>query len=253
MSLFTLADVAALRTDRLVQVAQSYMPGITTSDTYLLEKLQAAEADAARRLRVFLEPTEMVPMGTPQEEIDALVAAGKRVEEEPGYDYDPDLFTGNTWGLIEVRQAPIIAVHSVAFYYPAPGTVLWQFPADWLRPDKKYGRISVVPIQAVVSLPLNAYIISSIGGGRTIPFMMGVRYTAGLKNARADYPDLIDVIKKAAVLMVIDDQFLPQSGSVSGDGLSQSISWDAEKYRDTVDKKLDALRQSIHGIRMMVM
>lgn len=254
MSLFEKATaVADLRADRLTQLAAQQRPAQATSDDYLWGKLRAAEADAERHLRVYLTPTEIVPMGTPQSELDALEAAGARVVEEPGYDYDPDLFRGNSWGLIELRQKPIIKVHSIVFNYPEITSRIWTVPNDWIRPDKKYGRINLVPTNAVMTVPLQSYVLSALGGGRSVPLMMQVRYTAGLANVERDYPDLLDLVKKMAVLAVVDDKLMPQSGSVSADGLSQSISFDADKYRDAIDKKLDTLRQAIHGIRLMVM
>lgn len=63
----------------------------------------------------------------------------------------------------------------------------------------------------------------------------------------------MDLIQKMAVLRIIEDAFVPQSGSISADGLSRSFSADAAKFAARVDDQLDALRQSLHGIRCMVM
>ncbi len=247
------AAIASLRRDRLAAMLESYAPGATISDEYLLEKLVAAERSMERELRVFFTPREMVTPATPQAERDALVGAGQQVVEEPGYDYDPALFQGNTWGLIELRQRPAISVSRIGFYYPAPTGLVFEVPLDWVRLDKKVGRISLVPTQTMLSLPLNAFIMSAIGGGRNIPLMLHVRYRAGLENAATEWPDLLTLIKRQAVLDIIGDRFIPGSGSVSADGLSQSISFEASKYQDDVDHKVEKLRSAIHGIRMMVM
>ncbi|WP_431860143.1 hypothetical protein [Azospirillum sp.] len=270
MSLFT-KDTAVpdLRNDRLMRLGKGMRPDAAVSDDYLWGKLLAAEKLIERQLRVFLTPREIVPLGaswvtvpagTPQAEIDALTASGKEVFtdgtevlEEPGYDYDPDLWRGNTWGLIELRQKPIIKVHSITFAYPSPSSKLFSIPTEWIRPDKKYGRISLVPVQGAVTLPMNTYLLSTLGGGRLVPLMLQVRYSAGLTNVEVEHPDIADVIKKAAVLSVVDDKYLPQSASASVDGLSQSLSWDAEKYRDAIDKKVATIRDSLQGIRVMVM
>ncbi len=246
-------DVPEIRNNRLMSVAQSYWPGIVISNAYIWFKLRAAEKEIERRLRVFVSQKEIVPMGTSQEDIDALVLAGDEVVEEPGYDYTPQLFSGEAWGLIETRQSPIVKIYSINFAYPAPTSTLYVIPDNWIRADKKYGRISLVPVQSSVSLPLNAFIMSSLGGGRAVPLMLQVRYRAGLTAARDEWPDVIDCIYKLAIMSIIQDQFLPQSGSVSADGLSQSISLDLDKHSDQLERRLEYLRQDIHGIRCMVM
>jgi hypothetical protein len=64
---------------------------------------------------------------------------------------------------------------------------------------------------------------------------------------------------KQAVIGIIEDSYLPQSGSISADGLSQSMSMDVAKYHDTVDRLLNGdngnggLMARIHGIRAMVL
>lgn len=245
--------VMSLRRDRLMVAARSYMPGIELDDDFLLEKLVAAEADVQRRLRVFLTPREMLPTGADPSEAAALVAAGSVVEYEPGYDYDPQMFVGNRWGLLETRQKPIIAIHSLMFAYPLPSNVLFTFPHDWIRGDFKYGRLNIVPIQAAAALPLNAFILSALGGGSTVPLMLQLRYRAGLANCAADYPEILDVIKKEAVVSVVEDSLSPVSASTSADGLSESISTNLEAYKTAAEKRIETLRQALHGVRMMVM
>src|SRR3546814_15149872 len=80
--------------------------------------------------------------------------------------------------------------------------------------------------------------MQALGGGRTIPFMIQLTYVAGLANAARDYPDLLDVIKKKAVLKIVQDRYLPQSGSISADGLSQSVSVQMDQYQDVIDHAL---------------
>lgn len=252
MTLF--ADESAIanemRAERLVTVAQSYFPSEVLSDSYIHSKVLAAEADAEHRLRVFFEPVEVLPEGTPQSEIDALIAANTRYIEEPAYDWDPEFFRGERWGLIEARHRPIISVASLTFVYPSTNTSLYQFPVEWIRVDKKYGQIRIVPMGGDSALPLNAWLLQIHGGGRNVPHMIRLRYVAGLKDATNDYPDLIDLIKKMAVIRIIEDKFLPQSGTVSADGLSESVSLDIEKFKETTDKAIETLRQQIHGVRM---
>lgn len=244
--------IARLRQDRLLQVVETYAPGATFSDDYLWDKLRAAEADAERRLRVFFSPVEIIPQGS-DEDTDALDAANVRWIEEPGYDFDPDLFKGETWGLIETRQHPIIRIDAIQFAWPAPGMgSAFTVPQSWIRIDKKYGRINLVPTQNLLTLPLNTFILSALSGGRSVPLMMQIRYAAGLTNAARDYPDLTDLVQKMAVLNLLADLFLPQSGSISADGLSQSLSLDLDKYRQGIEDRLETLRQAIHGVRHRV-
>ena len=68
------------------------------NDTLINQKFNAAKAQAQRELRVFLEPTEILPNDAPQNEIDALVTAGTAYYQEAAYDYDPNMFNGDTFG-----------------------------------------------------------------------------------------------------------------------------------------------------------
>ena len=61
------------------------------------------------------------------------------------------------------------------------------------------------------------------------------------------------------MLKIVADAFLPQSGSISADGLSQSLSVDMSKYSEFIDEALNGphgsnggLMTKIHGIRSMV-
>lgn len=237
--------------DRLLQIAETFASGVTLYPNYVWAKLLAAEADAERQLRVFFGPVEMLPEGTTQAEIDAL-PAGTRWLAEPAYDWGPSDFQGDRWGYLVTRQRPIIAVAWMRFAYPIPVNTIFEVPGDWIHVDHKYGHIRLVPTGTPFGAPLSAYVMSVVGGGRNIPHMLRVRYTAGLKDALADYPDLVDLLKKMAVLRILGDRFLPQSGSISADGLSQSLSIDYQKYQDAVEHQIDTLRQAIHGVRMMV-
>lgn len=242
--------VAELRRDRLLSVAQNWLPDVELSDGYLAGKLLAAEMQAQRALRAFLTPREVYATGTKESDIAALRAAGHAVVEEPGYDYDPRLFARGTWGALALRHRPVIKVHGLTFVYGPGDASLYGVPPDWLRVDKRYGRVQFVPTGTYMAGQLGGFVLSAAGFARAMPLAMRVRYRAGLEDAAGQYPDLLDTIKKMAVLEVINDQFLPASGSTSADGLSESLSWDAGKYQDAIDHKLERLRQSIGGITM---
>lgn len=255
MSLFPdmSAAVWALRQDRLMLARQALGSVDALSDEYLYGQLLAAQADIERRLRVFAEPVEVLPEGATQAERDALDDAGTRWVEEPGYDLEPDFFRGDSWGYIVTRHRPLIAVHSIRFVYPQPFVSVFEVPASWIRLDRKYGHIRLVPGAQAFAAPLSAWVMQVMGGGGTVPHMIQVRYRAGLEHAERDYPDLLDIIQKAAVLRMLEDAFPPQSGSISADGLSRSTSIDAAKYHEQIDTRLDRLRDALSGVRLMVL
>lgn len=255
MSIFSQsADVPRIMADRLMRLAATYFPDAPLSHAYVWEKLLAEETLFEQRTRTKLGVREVLPTGADASEYEAFATAGMPVLEEPGYDYDPRFFNGDAWGLIELRNKPIVTVHSVVFAYPNVDNVLFSIPPSWIRPDKKYGKINLVPgTDTAINLPANAYILSALGGGRTIPFMVQVRYQVGMPNIRTDRPDIVDTIIKLTVLAILDDLYLPASGSSSLDGLSQSLSFDASKYRELVDKRVDTIASSLNGIRFMAM
>lgn len=251
--------VDAMRADRLMVAASGAMPSITVTDDYLWGKLRAAESEIAHELRVPLVPTAFFP-GTPTyDEIAAL--NGMPWAIDPGYDYEPASFSANDkWGMLKLRNKPLQSVSRVRFAYPGGSGSHYDLPLDWLRMDRKYSTVQFVPSSTAFVAPLNAFVMQAIGNGRTIPLAIKFTYVAGLTNAARDYPELLDVVMKKAALKIIEDAFLPQSGSISADGLSQSMSNDMEKHHDTIDRVLNGgkgsnggLMAAIHGVRLGVM
>jgi len=243
--------IEAVRRDRFLGTVSSLVDPSLFSDAYIWDKLLAAEADASRQLRVFLKPTYCLPFPVPQTDVNA-VPSGVPWVEEPGYDYEPDLFQGEGWGFLVARHKPIISVDYIQFAYPQPMNTVWNLPLEWLRLDKKYGHIRIVPAGTSYSAPFSAWMMQVLGGGRNIPQMIRIRYKAGLENAAVQYPDLVDMVMKMAVLRIIDDALPVSSESVSADGLSQSRSIDLSPYRDSIKSKMDTLMDAIHGVRAMV-
>lgn len=251
MSLFPDIEdaVAVLRRDRL---AAPHLASASFSDDYLAGQLLAAEADAESALRVYLSPVEILPETATQEDKDLLDDEGIRWEEEPGYDLEPDFFSGERWGYLLTRQRPIIAVHSLQFVYPAPFRGIFTVPADWIRLDKKYGHIRLVPGSQSFNAPLSIGVMQVLGGGRGIPQMLQLRYTAGLQNAASKYPDLLDLVQRMAALRLLQGLFPAASGSISADGLSESTSMDLSKYQSDIDSHLERLRQRLQGPQLIV-
>lgn len=255
MSLFPRKSAAAaeLRSSYSALVGK-YVDLGAMSDDDLHQKLRAAEADAARRLRAHLEPTTIVPDDSTNDELEALEAEGVRYATESAYDYEPALWTPDDWGYLVLRQKPVIRIERIEFAYPAPTAGIFRMPDNWIRLDRKAGHLRFVPNgPSLQAGPMSVFILSSMAGGRIIPGMIRVRYVAGLQDAARDFPDLIDVVKKMAVLRILQSAFLPQSGSISADGLSRSYSVDIQKWHDGVDDAIDVLMQSIHGPRMVVL
>lgn len=255
MSLFDEKDVKAFRQDRLGLLVRNLFPGAEFTDSFVLDKIKAAEAETSRKLAVKLEPTKVFPGEPTDEQVTAL--NGMPYIVEPGYDFDPELFANERWGRLDTRQRPIISVESIKFAYPAPGNTVFDVPQEWMRLDKKYGVIQLVPAVNFNAAPLGAFVMSVLGGGSTVPFMIRMEYTCGLADPLVAWPDLVDVILKTATLKIVQDPQLPQSASTNADGLSQSRGLEIEKLEDTIDRLLfggkgsnGGLRTAIHGVQM---
>lgn len=251
MSLFTQASADALLRPTIARLP--YLSGLTIAPSDVFDAVRAAEADMQRRLRVFFVPTEIFSGRAPTpDELTAL--AGKPWAEEPGYDYEPAQMHGDRWGFMALRQRPVTRLDSVTFEYPGYGRV-WDIPTGWFQLDKKYGHLQLVPSSSMFAAPFGTFILQLMGGGRVIPFMVKIRYQAGLANALTEYPDLVDLIRKAAMVRMVQNLMLPTSGSLSVDGLSQSTSVDVGKWSDDIDRLIEGppgtnggLRTAIHGI-----
>lgn len=248
--------IAKMRRDRLTMLAASIMPDVQASDDYLWEKLLAAEASVAHQLRVPLVPTRFFSSDPTQAQVDAL--GGKPWAIDPPYDYNPSDWYGDKWGYIVTRQKPIQSVIGMKFVYPSPAQTIVDVPADWIRMDRKYGHIQIVPTGTAYQTLLGGLFMSHLSGGKTLPFTVHLDYVAGLANVATEFPDLLDAVQRLAVTKVVEDGFMPQSGSVSADGLSQSLSVDVSKYHDAVDGIINGtgsnggIMARIHGIRTTV-
>lgn len=249
--------VDEIRNDRLMAAAAGVLQDVKVSDDYLWDKVRAAESELAHQLRVPFVPTRFFPKQPTQEQIDALDGQAWEVESAP--DYEAQMFAGDRWGYIVTRQKPLIAVHLMRFVYPTENNGFFNIPLQWLSLDKKYGHIRIVPTSNGVLTGLAGMVMMNLAGGRTIPSMVHLEYDAGLTDVEANWPELLDCIKKTAVLKVVADAYLPQSGSISADGLSESISVDMTKYHESVDHIINGvngnggLMARLHGIRVMAM
>lgn len=248
--------IAKMQRDGLMMAAQNLLSGITLDPDYIWGKLIAAESEMSHTLNVKFQPTYFFPTTPTQEQIDAL--NGMPWEEDPAYDYDPEMFAGEKWGMILVRNKPLISVVKLVYAYPSANHFNFEIPADWLKLDKKYGQVRVVPTTISAPVMLGGFMMNLISAGRSVPHIMNLEYVAGLTNVADRYPELVDATKKLAVLKLIEDTFPVGSGSISADGLSESMSVDMQKYHDIIDRVVNGaggnggLMRQFHGIRLGV-
>jgi hypothetical protein len=240
--------VAKFRSESLPSAARFLSAPV--SDDYLWAKLKAAEADAQRELHVYLVPTVLFPNDPTQAEIDALAGAPWAVD--PGYDYEQDIIQPGGWSFIALRQRPVITLESIKFSYPSMGTV-FSVPSQWIKVDKKYGHVRFIPTSNAFTTPMGGMMIGAMGM-QGAPQFIEIRYTAGLKDAVNDYPDLIDLVQRMVLLRLMSDAVVSASESISADGLSQSKSApDLDKMQAGIDRQMETLRQRIHGVPLMVL
>lgn len=251
--------IAALRADLMAGAAGRLPPETVADDDLLWSRLKAAEAECERRLKVFFEPVKIIPDDAPDAEVQALEDAGTRYAQEAAFDYEQGMFLPDEFGMLSLGNRPLISVESVAISMPTPFMQAFNVPADWLRLDKRAGCLRFYPTMTAMGIPA-AVMGMGVWASGNYPNAIKVRYTAGLKNAARDYPDLVDVVKKIAVLKFMEAAFLASSGSISADGLSQSESVNPADWADQIDRILfgpkgsnGGLYTAIHGLTFGVM
>lgn len=249
--------VGEMRREQLMAAAAGVLQDVKVSDDYIWSKVRAAESEISHRLRVPLVPTRFFPVKPTQEQIDAL--DGMAWAHEVGYDYQPDMFQGSKWGFIVTRQRPVVSVEKLRFAMPSADGSYFDIPPEWIRIDARYGHLRILPTTNAYLVTTGVMGMTALTWQSTIPNMIQLEYTAGLTDVENTYPELLDVIKKQAIVKILTEAFLPQSGSISADGLSQSLSVDVSKYQESVDHVIDGpagsnggLQTKINGIRSMI-
>lgn len=249
--------VGDMRREQLMAAAAGVLQDVRISDDYIWSKIRSAESEIAHRLRVPLVPTRFFPVQPTQEQIDALDGMAWAIEV--GHDYMPDMFERDKWGFIVTRQRPVISVERLRFAMPSADGSYFDIPKEWIRIDAKYGHLRILPTTNAYLVTTGIMGMTALTWQSTIPNMIQLEYTAGLTDVENTYPELLDAIKKQAVCKIVTEAFMPQSGSISADGLSQSLSVDISKYQDTIDHIIDGpeganggLQAKINGIRSMV-
>lgn len=250
--------IPQMREDQLMAASAGALRDMKVTDDYIWRKLIAAEAEIGRRLRVFLVPTRVF-QSTPTDEQIAELNGEPWVQDTP-QDYLPTMFDRDKWGFFVTRHHPIVEVQRLRFIMPSAGNNFFDMPDEWLRIDRKYGHVEIIPVTNATLVTTSVLGFTALTWQSRIPQMVHLDYTAGLVDAQTQYPDLIDAIMKLAVTKIITDTFLPQSGSISADGLSESMSVDLGKYQDQIDRIIDGpeksgnggLQAAIHGVRSLI-
>lgn len=260
------AAIADLRVYMMMGPGQ-YINMALLTDDMLWDKMMAAESSAERTLRVFFSAVEVIPDDAPQSEIDALEATQTRYALSSNFDYDPAMFRGEEWGFMRLPFKPIQQVHSVIINFPSPFLQSYTVPGDWIRLDRKYGDVRLVPTTSAAVTPVGAFALVAMGGGITYPQAIQVRYRCGIINANGTvatslaqhWNDLVDVVKRMAIMKIMSTAFLPGSGSISADGLSQSTTFNYGAWQDGIDVILTGpkgsnggIYTSIHGVAGLV-
>lgn len=214
-------------------------------DEEITRKILAAEDFYKRALNIRFLPTRVISAAQLRAQADdprVKVTDFDPVKDltEPAYDYESEMFNGNRWAAIQLGYRPIISVEDLFFWYP--GTAIgasWTIQSDWRRLDYQFGSQQIVPATGPL-LPLlsvNAYVLSSIAGGRDIPQSIFVDYTVGFQEGviEAHHQDLIEGVRLRAFLMLIGvlGTILSQgrtNSNLSLDGLSQGRGFAAGRY-----------------------
>ena len=247
-----MAALASMRSDYLPALMSGYGK-LSFTDQFIWSRLQAAEAHIAHTLRVPLQPTRFFPKPPTSAEI--AVLDGMPWAIDPPYDLDPhDVQYGGT-RFLKLRQIPAIDVLGVEMVYPGQAQPVFTMPQEWLRLDAKYGHLQIVPIGSQFGSGISSagLALSVLAGGAVVPHVFHVHYRAGIENIAQAYPDLLDIAMRLAALGALKARAMPQSGSISADGLSQSYSApDFGSLQDQIDDELADIRSSIVGIRFTV-
>ena len=264
-------DQAAAVLDFRAQLAlgpANYINMGALTDGMVWDKLVAAETECERLLKTFFDCVQVIPDMATQAEIDALEAADTRYITIAGFDYDPEMFKGDRWGLMRLPYRPVQQVNSVTIAFPAPFLQNYTVPGEWIRIDRKNGDLNLVPTTAAATTPVGAFALVAMAGSVTYPQAIQVRYSCGLTNANGavvtsfaqHWDDLVDVVKRIAIAKILKMMMLPQSASISADGLSQSTSFNYKMWQDDINESLfgpkgsnGGLYTSIHGINSQIL
>lgn len=240
---------------RMGPMIQTYFGGVAPSPLLLSAKLDAGVAELQRKLRFPVVPTYVFP-GPASGPIGAMPAAEQQFMPDPampfmaesGYDLPPGFLGVAQWGAISLYHRPVQQVLRVDFTYPGMPGASFTCPESWLQLDRKGGRIHFFPVTGYADAPISMVALQAVYAAQTIPLMVKVRYVAGIDPSLSENADVVEAAYRMAMIQLLRDTFLPQSGSVSVDGLSQSVSADIDKLSGSLDSTLDVIRERVIGL-----
>ena len=209
-------------------------------DGEILRKLYSAEDFYERSCQFKWQATRV--FSSPQIRADAPDPAVRVSDYDPtkdiaesAFEYDALMFRNNQWGEQQLGQRPVQSVQQCFFWYPgAQVGSSWRIPLDWLRLDYRYGTLQIVPASGAQMqlMSLNAYIASSVAGGRGMPASVFIDYTAGFTPdiLEAQHQDLLEGVRLRTLLFLFGILSTVRSGGQTGgslglDGLSESKSF----------------------------
>ena len=231
-----------------------------TMETYIIEAEDSTERDTALKLKKTVIKT--YPSST--------LKLGKDYDEA-GDPQDFYLEQTTEWLQTRTLHRPIITVESFRFVIGGgsePPTMI-EFPADWIRIDRRGGTIEIYPSPRSMVSSIYVYLMSGggsgVGGGLVMPFlqqfdrvpgMIAVDYTVGFDPL----PQTIKhfVARRAAINVLLNTPYREggyTSESIGQEGMSQSRSFSASRLDELQkldEKELKAIRKFYRGVDMIV-
>lgn len=209
-------------------------------DERIAFELFAAEDFYEQELEIFLSPRRV--FSNPRIRTDAVDPYVRVSDydpatdyEEPAYDYEAGMFGEHRWGQIRLNHGPVRSVEKVFWWYP--GSAIgssWCVASNWQRIDYQFARMDIVPADGPLMqmLTLNAFVLSSLAAGRSVPQSIFVDYTAGLDAdlIQSRFQHLLKGIRLRTLLSLIGMVGSITTRGMSGsslsiDGLSESRSF----------------------------
>ena len=241
-----------IRADYWFGTVRSLIPLQDISDDYLTNKIRGQEDGMEREL--------------------GLLWQEKRVRSEPkdaetdwdifeqAYDYEADFFVGERWGFLKLRRYPVKSIQRVVFAYPNIDQKTFKVPTSWIRLEREYGYLRLVPDGLAIMTSFSGYVLSVLSGGRGIPATILVDYTAGFQTGTldvkatlsADHNDLIEHLKYSVIADVLKDGFLPGSSSIAADGLSRSVSLELKGVYEEQHRQRQVFKDKYKGVIMTI-
>lgn len=235
--------VADLKADELYGVViQAVGESSPYADAAIQRKLIAAEDEYERALSIRFAPTRVFsdaygrqqgvfPAGSPAE----LPGDFSTLNDltEPAYNYTTDFYGAGRWGEMDLNYRPVRSITKLWFAFPGTNPI-WTVPKEWIRLDQKFGSLQIVPsTSAAAYASFNAYILSTLSGGRGLPHAVFIDYETGFtaEELETHHNDLLEGVRLLTLLSLLPGAGVIASpgggsgGSLGLDGLSRSHSF----------------------------